>query len=85
MLSSRNAWRTGTIRAAQRLPEPLARPSNSAKTMRAARPHHRRLAVGPIVITQASIDFSTRSFDNRRPFREFAFDEVGRRPRPWLR
>ena len=37
------------------------------------------LAAGQIVITQASIDFSTRSFDNRRPFREFAFDKVERR------
>ena len=33
MLSSRNAWKTGTIRAAGRLPEPLARPSNSAKNI----------------------------------------------------
>jgi hypothetical protein len=29
MLSSRNAWRIGTIRTAQRLPEPSTRPSHS--------------------------------------------------------
>ncbi len=32
------------IRAAQRLPEPSPRPSNSAKTSRETRSHHRRLA-----------------------------------------
>src|SRR5215472_9396507 len=38
-----------------------------------------RPAAGPTTITQVSINFSTRSFDDRRPFREFAFDEVERR------
>src|SRR5215472_13486635 len=38
-----------------------------------------RPAAAPTMITQVSINFSTRSFDDRRPFREFAFDEVGRR------
>ena len=34
MLSSRNAWRIGTIRAAGRLPEPSPRPSNSSRIAR---------------------------------------------------
>ena len=34
-LSSRNAWRIGTIRAAWRPPEPPARPSNSASNVTA--------------------------------------------------
>jgi|SRR5689334_10738879 predicted Zn-ribbon and HTH transcriptional regulator len=34
MLSSRNAWRIGTIRAAQRLLQPLPRPSSSATTLK---------------------------------------------------
>jgi hypothetical protein len=34
MLSSRNAWRIGTIRAAGRLPEPSPRPSNSPRIAR---------------------------------------------------
>ena len=48
MLSSRNAWRIGTIRAAQRLPEPSTHPSNSAKTCgqsRAAHPHQERALI----------------------------------------
>jgi hypothetical protein len=48
MLSSRDAWRIGTIRAAGRLLEPSPGPSNSAKTCgqsQAAHPHHRRLAL----------------------------------------
>jgi lipoprotein-anchoring transpeptidase ErfK/SrfK len=42
MLSSRNAWRIGTIRAAERLPEPSPRPSNSSRTDASADGHFNR-------------------------------------------
>src|SRR5262249_5602406 len=59
MLSSRNAWRIGTIRAAGRLPEASPRPSNSYRIARAVASRWSRLLIDGWLFTwptEASAD-----------------------------
>src|SRR5215471_5807862 len=63
MLSSRNAWRIGTIRAAGRLPEASPRPSNSSRIARAVASRWSRLLIDDWLFTWPSDASADRHFN----------------------
>jgi hypothetical protein len=68
MLSSRNAWRIGTIRAAQRLLQPLPRPSSSATTLKTSVDDIRRDPPRLIFAEQLGRPASAQKKEPRRDF-----------------